>query len=152
VTGPIFLVYIFIDIQQMHQNGHFIVMLNQTLLHVSAYHRHHHVIIWSSQATYHFDAFVGFPWRYKLIVFWLCVLAHKRVSLECQNVETISNSICPLWNVSSCFCCVTWCLSGDDRCKQPKHVATLNKGPIPRILKLYSWHSVDRVSSCIRIT
>jgi hypothetical protein len=28
--------------QQMHQNYHFIVMLSQTLLHVSAYQRHHH--------------------------------------------------------------------------------------------------------------
>jgi hypothetical protein len=28
--------------KQMHQNDHFIVMSSQTLLHVSAYQRHHH--------------------------------------------------------------------------------------------------------------
>jgi hypothetical protein len=33
---------IFIENQQMHQNDHFIVMLSQTLLHVSAYQRNHH--------------------------------------------------------------------------------------------------------------
>jgi hypothetical protein len=32
---------IFIENQQMHQNDHFIVMSSQTLLHVSAYQRHH---------------------------------------------------------------------------------------------------------------
>jgi hypothetical protein len=32
---------IFTENQQMHQNDHFIVMSSQTLLHVSAYHRHH---------------------------------------------------------------------------------------------------------------
>jgi hypothetical protein len=33
-------IYIFIENQQMQQNDHFIVMLSQTLLHVSAYQRH----------------------------------------------------------------------------------------------------------------
>jgi hypothetical protein len=37
VTGMSILVYILIDNQQMHQNDHFIMMSNQTLLHVSAY-------------------------------------------------------------------------------------------------------------------
>jgi hypothetical protein len=37
VIGPRILVYILIENQQMHQNDHFIVMSNQTLLHVSAY-------------------------------------------------------------------------------------------------------------------
>jgi hypothetical protein len=39
---------IFIENQQMHKNYHFIVMLSQTLLHVSAYQCHHqtaHVIL-----------------------------------------------------------------------------------------------------------
>jgi hypothetical protein len=36
-----FLLYIFIENQQMHQNDHFIVMLSQTLLNVSAYQCHH---------------------------------------------------------------------------------------------------------------
>jgi hypothetical protein len=35
------LVCIFIENQQTRQNYHFIVMLSQTLLHVSAYQRHH---------------------------------------------------------------------------------------------------------------
>jgi hypothetical protein len=35
------LVYIFIETKQIHQNDHFIVMLSQTLQHVSAYQRHH---------------------------------------------------------------------------------------------------------------
>jgi hypothetical protein len=41
--------------QQIHQNDHFIVMLSQTLLHVSAYQRHHHgvhmIILFSSGYT-----------------------------------------------------------------------------------------------------
>jgi hypothetical protein len=41
VAGPSILVYIFIGNQQMLQIDHFIVMLSQTLLHVSAYQRHH---------------------------------------------------------------------------------------------------------------
>jgi hypothetical protein len=41
VTGSNILVYIFIENQQMYQNDNFIVMLSQTLLHVSAYQRHH---------------------------------------------------------------------------------------------------------------
>jgi hypothetical protein len=41
VIGPSILTYIFIENQQMHQNDHFIVMSSQTLLHVSAYQRHH---------------------------------------------------------------------------------------------------------------
>jgi hypothetical protein len=41
VIGPRILVYIFIENQQMHQNYHFIFMLGQTLLHVSAYQLHH---------------------------------------------------------------------------------------------------------------
>jgi hypothetical protein len=41
VFVPRILVYIFIENQQMHPNDHFIVMLSQTLLHVSAYQRHH---------------------------------------------------------------------------------------------------------------
>jgi hypothetical protein len=48
VTGPSISVYIFTDNQQMHQNDRFIVMSSQTLLHVSAYQRHHqgaHMII-----------------------------------------------------------------------------------------------------------
>jgi hypothetical protein len=43
-------VYILIEDQQMHQNDHFIVMSSQTLLHVSAYQRHHqraHMILTS---------------------------------------------------------------------------------------------------------
>jgi hypothetical protein len=50
VTGLHILVYIFIENQQMHQNGHFIVMLSQILLHVLAYQRHHqgaHIILTS---------------------------------------------------------------------------------------------------------
>jgi hypothetical protein len=42
--------FIFIENQQTHQNYHFIVMLSQTLLHVSAYQRHHqgtHMILTS---------------------------------------------------------------------------------------------------------
>jgi hypothetical protein len=43
--GPSILIYIYIYIlienQQMYQNDHFIVMSSQTLLHVSAYQRHH---------------------------------------------------------------------------------------------------------------
>jgi hypothetical protein len=42
VIGPSILVCIFRENQQMHQNDHFNVMLSQTLLHVSAYQRHHH--------------------------------------------------------------------------------------------------------------
>jgi hypothetical protein len=41
VFGPSILVHIFIENQQMHQNDHFIVMLSQTFLHVSAYQRYH---------------------------------------------------------------------------------------------------------------
>jgi hypothetical protein len=41
LTGPNILIYIFIENQQMHQNDHFNVMLNQKLLHVSAYQRHY---------------------------------------------------------------------------------------------------------------
>jgi hypothetical protein len=41
VIGPIILVYIFIENQQMHKNYCFIVMLSQTFLHVSEYQRHH---------------------------------------------------------------------------------------------------------------
>jgi hypothetical protein len=41
MIGPSMLVYIFVENHQMHQNYHFIVMLNQTLLHVSAYQRRH---------------------------------------------------------------------------------------------------------------
>jgi hypothetical protein len=40
VIGRSILVYIFIENQQMHQNNHFIAMLGQTLLHVSAHQRH----------------------------------------------------------------------------------------------------------------
>jgi hypothetical protein len=50
VSGPSILVYISIENQQMPQNDHFIVMLSQTLLHVSAYLRHHqaaHMILTS---------------------------------------------------------------------------------------------------------
>jgi hypothetical protein len=34
--------YIFIENQHMHKKYHFIVMLSQTLLCVTAYQRHHH--------------------------------------------------------------------------------------------------------------
>jgi hypothetical protein len=50
-----FLVYIFIENQQMHQNNHFIVMLSQTLLRVSAYQRHHqgaHMILTNIDVHY----------------------------------------------------------------------------------------------------
>jgi hypothetical protein len=50
VIGPSILVYIRVENQQMHQNDHFIVMSSQTLLHVSAYQRHHqgaHMILTS---------------------------------------------------------------------------------------------------------
>jgi hypothetical protein len=50
VTGPSILAYIFIQNQQMHQNDHFMLMSSQTLLHVSAYQRHHqgvHMILTS---------------------------------------------------------------------------------------------------------
>jgi hypothetical protein len=50
VIGPRILAYILIENQQMHQNDHFIVMSSQTLLHVSAYQRHHqgaHMILTS---------------------------------------------------------------------------------------------------------
>jgi hypothetical protein len=50
VTGPSILIFILIENQQMHQNDHFIVMSSQTLLHVSAYWRHHqgaHMILTS---------------------------------------------------------------------------------------------------------
>jgi hypothetical protein len=43
-------IYIIIENQQMHQNDHFIVMLSQTLLSVSAYQRHNkkaHMILTS---------------------------------------------------------------------------------------------------------
>jgi hypothetical protein len=40
-TVKLFPTCIFIGNQQMHQNDHFIVMSSQTLLHVSAYQRHH---------------------------------------------------------------------------------------------------------------
>jgi hypothetical protein len=40
VIGPSIVVYILIENQQMHQNGRFIVMFSQTLLHVSAYQHH----------------------------------------------------------------------------------------------------------------
>jgi hypothetical protein len=42
--------YILIVNEQMHQNDHLIVMSSQTLLHVSAYYRHHqgaHMILTS---------------------------------------------------------------------------------------------------------
>jgi hypothetical protein len=41
MIGPSILVHIFIGNQKMHQNDHFILMLSQTLLHVSAYQRRH---------------------------------------------------------------------------------------------------------------
>jgi hypothetical protein len=41
VAGPSILVYISLENQQMHQNYHFIVMLIQMPLHVSAHQRHH---------------------------------------------------------------------------------------------------------------
>jgi hypothetical protein len=44
------LLFIPIENQQMHQNNYFIVMSSQTLLHVSAYQRHHqgaHMILTS---------------------------------------------------------------------------------------------------------
>jgi hypothetical protein len=49
VVGPRILVYIFIANQQMHHNDHFIVILSQTLLHVSAYRYHQgaHMILTS---------------------------------------------------------------------------------------------------------
>jgi hypothetical protein len=50
VIGPRMLVYIFTENQQMDQSDHFIVMLSQKLLHVSACQRHHqgaHIIFTS---------------------------------------------------------------------------------------------------------
>jgi hypothetical protein len=50
VIGPSILVYILIGNQQKLQNDHFIVMLSQKLLHISAYQRHHqgaHMILTS---------------------------------------------------------------------------------------------------------
>jgi hypothetical protein len=50
VAGPSIVVYIFTENRQKHQNDHFIVMLIQTLLHVSAYQRHNqgaHMILTS---------------------------------------------------------------------------------------------------------
>jgi hypothetical protein len=41
VIGPGVLVYVLMENQQIRQNDHFIVMSSQTLLHVSAYQRHH---------------------------------------------------------------------------------------------------------------
>jgi hypothetical protein len=41
VIGPSIVVYIFTENQQKHKNDNFIVMLSQTLLHVSAYQSHH---------------------------------------------------------------------------------------------------------------
>jgi hypothetical protein len=43
-------IYICIEKQQIHQNDHFIVIISQTFLHVSAYQRHHqgaHMILTS---------------------------------------------------------------------------------------------------------
>jgi hypothetical protein len=42
VIGPSILVCTFTENQHMHKKYHFIVMLSQTLLRVSAYQRHHH--------------------------------------------------------------------------------------------------------------
>jgi hypothetical protein len=41
VIGRSIFIYIFIENPHMHQNDHFIMMLSQTLLHVSV-HQHHH--------------------------------------------------------------------------------------------------------------
>jgi hypothetical protein len=40
MVGPSILIYIFKENQQMHQDDHFILMLSQMLLHVSAHQRH----------------------------------------------------------------------------------------------------------------
>jgi hypothetical protein len=50
VVGPRILVYIFIENQRMRQNDQYIVMLSQTVLHVSACQRHYqraHMILTS---------------------------------------------------------------------------------------------------------